>query len=205
MISPRAGRPWLILHRASDSAAALGRGRAAAADYLELDVWLEGSRVALRHDPLLIPGFPWLTRRRVLPLPRLRRFWLDGVGLEGRVFLDLKYARPELVDRCVSALRSAGGLADATASTPIWAQLDYLARLAPEIDRFYSIGRGDAGTAAWRRYEERVETGRACRCIGNPRRRSGWACCVITACARFATRSTISMGGWRWWRPVRVV
>ena len=117
--------------------------------------------MALRHDPLLIPGFPWLTRRRVLPLPRLRRFWLDGVGLEGRVFLDLKDARPELVDRCVAALRSAGALSGAGASTPIWAQLDYLARLAPEIDRFYSIGRGAAGAAAWRRYEERVEAGRA--------------------------------------------
>lgn len=153
--------PWLVLHRASRSRGRLRAGLASRADYLELDVWLEDGRVALRHDPLLIPGFPYLTRRRVYPVPRLRRFWLDEVRAPGRVFLDLKEARPELVGRCIGALRATESLAHAMASTPIWPLLDALASAAPEVGRYYSIGRGEAGDRGWWAYVERMGSMRA--------------------------------------------
>lgn len=153
--------PWLILHRASKSPEHFRRALASAADYLELDVWLEDDRVVLRHDPLLRRGWPWLTRRHIVPVPRVRRFWLDQVRVPGRAFLDLKEARPELVERCLATLASIESIEGAMASTPIWELLDHLETLAPNIGRFYSIGRGESGELGWSAYIKRIGAGRA--------------------------------------------
>lgn len=150
--------PWLILHRAGEDATRLRAGLASAADFVEIDVWSEDGRAACRHDPLLIAGWPYLTRRYGLPWPRLRRLWLDEVEAAGRVFLDFKDPRPAVVDEAVGGLRRSGSLAGAIASTPMWSLLDHLAELAPTVGRFYSIGRGATGSAAWERYRERMGT-----------------------------------------------
>lgn len=155
------GRPWLILHRASANRSRLRRGQASPADYLELDVRTEAGRVALRHDRLLFARLPFLTVRHGLPRPRLRRLWLEDAPLDGGVFLDFKDSGAALVDRCVATLRVGGRLQGAIASTPAWEQLDYLARQAPEIGRYYSIGRGADASDAWHRYEERIAADRA--------------------------------------------
>jgi glycerophosphoryl diester phosphodiesterase len=153
--------PWLILHRASKSPVHFQRALASTADYLELDVWLEGGRVALRHDPLLRRDWPWLTRRHFIPVPRLRRFWLDQVRAPGRVFIDLKDSRAELVDRSLETLTAIASREGATVSTPNWEMLDRLETLAPDIGRFYSVGRGQRGGQAWAAYVQRIGAGRA--------------------------------------------
>ena len=60
-----------------------------------------------------------------------------------------------------ATLRSTGSLEDAPASTPIWRQLDRLAELAPEVARYYSIGRGAGEERDWEAYLQRMEEGGA--------------------------------------------
>ncbi len=47
------------------------------------------------------------------------------------------------------------------ASTPIWELLDRLEAIAPDVGRFYSVGRGATGERQWQAYVERVAGGRA--------------------------------------------
>ena len=205
-----AGTPWLVWHRAGDNQASWRRALASSADYLEIDVWLQGRRIASHHEPLLHRRLPFLTQRHRLPRLRLpgRGLWLDDVDARGRVFLDIKDPRPEALPALLRALDAGGGRAGAVASTPHWAQLDRLARLAPGIGRFYTLPRppgspGDAprGTrppgppisAAWRRSVRE----RACRCIATSPRRSDSASCTRLGCGRSVTRSMTSREGRR--------
>jgi glycerophosphoryl diester phosphodiesterase len=152
--------PWLILHRASASAARFDRGLASEADRLEMDVWLENDRAVCRHDPLFRPAWWFLTNWHGWPRPRLRRLWLDALPAPGRTFLDFKDPHQQSVAATLAALRSTGSLEGASASTPIWGHLDRLADLAPEVGRFYSIGRGERGARAWDAYRARVADSR---------------------------------------------
>ena len=90
--TPAAGTPWLVWHRAGDNQASWRRALASSADYLEIDVWLQGRRIASHHDPLLHRRLPFLTQQHRLPRLRLpgRGLWLDDADARGRVFLDIK-------------------------------------------------------------------------------------------------------------------
>ena len=163
---PRAdGLPWLIVHGAGHNARRLRASLRSPADCVELDVragvgGAAAARAEVRHDPLVHDQIPFLTHRRGLPRLRLRRLWLDEVRAPGRIFLDIKDSRPEAAKAIIRALRAAGTLEDAAASTPLWAQLDRLAMVAPGIGHYYTIRslRGDAD-ALWRAYEQRMDQG----------------------------------------------
>ena len=154
--------PWFIAHRAGESRARLQRTQALAATHLELDLRLEGGRVICRHDALLLGSVPYVTQRHGIPRLRLRRVWLDEMRTEGGIFLDFKEPGPELVARTLAALRASGRLGAAAASTPVWPLLDQLREQAPEVPRFYSIGRRRAqGEAQWHAYEQRISRNEA--------------------------------------------
>lgn len=162
-----AGRPWLILHRAGNSRGAWQRALASPADYLEIDVWLQGARpqeyrAASRHDPLIHHGLPFLTQRHRLPRLRLpwRALWLDEARAPGGIFLDVKDPRPGTIPAIVRALSASGSRPGAMASTPIWPQLDMLAALAPDVGRFYTVRRRPGGEASWTAYLRRADEGR---------------------------------------------
>ena len=169
--TPAAGTPWLVWHRAGDNQASWRRALASSADYLEIDVWLQGRRIASHHDPLLHRRLPFLTQQHRLPRLRLpgRGLWLDDADARGRVFLDIKDPRPEALPALLRALDAGGSRDGAVASTPHWAQLDRLVRLAPDIGRFYTLPRppwqpwrrtaGDP--LAWTAYQRRMADRRA--------------------------------------------
>ncbi|HJN91812.1 MAG TPA: hypothetical protein QGF05_03660 [Dehalococcoidia bacterium] len=121
---------------------------------------MEGERAVCRHDPLFRSSWGLLTRWHGWPRPRLRRLWLDTFKAPGRVFLDLKDPRRESIDAVIAALQATGSLDGASASTPIWEHLDLLGSRAPGIGRFYSIGRGARGQAAWEEYGARMRDSR---------------------------------------------
>ena len=158
--------PWFVLHRASQSRSELARALASEADLLELDIWAEGGRIALRHDPLYWRALAGLTRRhRIIPWRRRKRFWLDqaldaGLPLT-RIMLDIKDPEPGVVNLLVDALGAQDDGQGLVASTPHWAQLDRLADRLPATTLLYSIGRGQRGAESWTRYRDRIETGRA--------------------------------------------
>ena len=158
--------PWFVLHRACQNRTELARALASEADLLELDVWAEGGRVALRHDPLYWTALAGITRRhRIIPWRRGKRFWLEqalDAGLpRPRIMLDIKDPEPGIVDLLVDALGAQEDGPGLVASTPHWAQLDRLGAELPAATLLYSIGKGQRGAEAWTRYRQRIETGRA--------------------------------------------
>lgn len=159
-------QPWFIQHRAGNHRAAWRRAVASPADYLEVDVWLQGDRIASHHDPLMHDRLPFLTRRHQLPRLRLpgRARWLEQARAPGRIFLDIKDTRAAAIPAILAALAASGSRPGATASTPIWSQLDALADRAPDIGRFYTLRpQRDAdpgGTdGAWTAYLRRADAG----------------------------------------------
>ncbi len=155
----RTPAPWFILHRAGDHPRRLQASRAIA-DYVEADLRLNpDGGVSVRHDPLLWRRLPWLTTRHHLPRLRLRRFTLADLPADPPLFLDFKEPEAALVERTVEGLRQQSLLNQATASTPHWEALDRLAAIAPEVGRFYSLGKDDA--ARWPAYQQRIRAGQA--------------------------------------------
>ena len=157
---------WFVLHRASESRIELSRALNSEADFLELDVWAEDGRGALRHDRLFWRGASGVTQRhRVVPWLRGERFWLEqaiemGLPID-RIFLDIKDCDPLTVDLLVGALGATDGARGLVASTQHWAQLDRLRERLPATTLLYSIGKGGRGAEAWTAYRERMRAGRA--------------------------------------------
>ena len=207
-------QPWFIQHRAGNHRAAWRRAVASPADYLEVDVWLQGDRIASHHDPLMHDRLPFLTRRHQLPRLRLpgRARWLEQARAPGRIFLDIKDTRAAAIPAILAALAASGSRPGATASTPIWSQLDALADRAPDIGRFYTLRpQRDAdpgGTdGAWTAYLRRADAGQGGAGVSLHRRlatpRTPAHPAATAACARSATRSTTLTRGcacWTWAR-----
>ena len=163
---PFGAPPLLVLHRAGDNRSTWQRAVQSPADYLEVDVHLQGDGAVAHHDPLVHPHLTFLTHRNRLPRFRLphRALWLHEARASGRLFLDIKDPRPGLIPALLRALDTAGTRDGAAASTPFWHQLDALADQAPGIDRYYTVRRREADRGAWESY---------LRCAGDGRGGSG--------------------------------
>lgn len=135
--------PALIAHAAGNTVVLARSAIGAAADFLEVDLWVHRGRFEARHE-----------RRAVFPLPVLFEKWYlrwaprKPFGLaellqevEGRaaIFLDLKNGGSTAAQLVRRSISQAIDPPRVVASSQQWSALRTLATLAPEVDLFYSI------------------------------------------------------------------
>lgn len=144
-LRPRGGPPALIAHGGGNGPALARRAlAAAAADFLEVDLWVRRGRFEARHErhlpgPLPVLYERWYLRPAPRPVYRLEDLLLACHGRAG-VFLDLKnapHAAPGLVRR---ALAGPGGReARVAASSTNWPLLRAVKAARPDLALYYSV------------------------------------------------------------------
>ncbi len=90
---PPEGRPVVIAHRGGNDLAALDRAKATGVDLAELDVWLHGGALEVRHLKTMGPIPLLWDRWRLVPgwIPRLRiEQVLESASRDIRLMIDLK-------------------------------------------------------------------------------------------------------------------
>lgn len=134
--------PALIAHGAGNTLERATEAAVHRPDYLEVDLAVNGGRFEARHERRLASRLPVLFEKWYLSLAPRKPFGLadllqatpEDLGL----FLDLK-SGGETAARLVHRSREAAPTRRIVASSQAWSTLRALARLAPEVDLFYSI------------------------------------------------------------------
>lgn len=134
--------PALIAHGAGNSLALIASATEAAADFLEVDLWLHNGRFEARHERAVYP-IPLLFEKWYLRWAPKKPFGLAELlaAAAGRVgvFLDMKSGGEEAARLLRRSIDAAGAVPHMTASAQQWRFLRSLHAIVPEVDTFYSI------------------------------------------------------------------
>jgi glycerophosphoryl diester phosphodiesterase len=135
--------PAVIAHGGGNT---LERAEAAmvdGADYLEVDLWVSGGGFEARHERRLSARLPLLFEKWYLSMAPRQPFGLAELISATKpptgIFLDLKNGGEEAARLVRKSLDAAGPSLRMVASSQTWWTLRALARIAPEVDLFYSI------------------------------------------------------------------
>ena len=104
---PPEGRPVVIAHRGGNDLAALDRAKATGVDLAELDVWLHGGALEVRHLKTMGPIPLLWDRWRLVPgwIPRLRiEQVLESASRDIRLMIDLKSKTLALSEALIAVL-----------------------------------------------------------------------------------------------------
>jgi glycerophosphoryl diester phosphodiesterase len=137
------GGPALIAHGGGNSTAVVSTAIAAAADYVEVDLWVHNGRLEARHERRFFSPVPLLYEKWYLSrAPRspfdLRNLF-DATPPETGIFLDLKNGGDGAGMLVEEAVAAAGNGRLVVASSQYWPMLRALNRRLPGVRLFYSI------------------------------------------------------------------
>ena len=140
-------RPALIAHGGGNGPARARGALAAAAAFLEVDLWVRGGRLEARHERRLPGPLPFLYERWYLSPSPNPPYCLDDLLLacQGRagVFLDLKNGLGQVPRLLRHVLAASGQGVPVVASSQNWPLLREVKVACPQLDLYYSIDTPD--------------------------------------------------------------
>jgi glycerophosphoryl diester phosphodiesterase len=135
--------PALIAHGGGNSMAVVSAAVAAAADYVEVDLWVHNGRLEARHERRFFSPVPLLYEKWYLSRAPRSPFDLRGLfeaaPPEVGIFLDLKNGGDGAGVLVEDAVAAAGQGRLVVASSQYWPVLRALHRRLPWVRLFYSV------------------------------------------------------------------
>ncbi|HET7738004.1 MAG TPA: glycerophosphodiester phosphodiesterase [Tepidiformaceae bacterium] len=142
LIPAGTGRHVVIAHAAGNSLRLTKQAVVDGADFVEVDLYVHGSRFEARHERAVYPIPLWVEKwylriapRRPVGLAEL----IAEVGSASTLFLDLKNGSGRVAPLIRAALDAAPPGTRLAASSQYWHILRQVAASAPEVELFYSI------------------------------------------------------------------
>jgi len=135
--------PAIIAHGGGNTTASAHESLHAAADYLEVDLWLHKGRFEARHErrvrwlPILIEK--WYLRRVPSAHFGLDELFQEAHGHGAGLFLDLKNGGPASAHALRRAIAAASPSMPIVASSQQWLALRAVREFVPQVEAFYSI------------------------------------------------------------------
>jgi len=139
---PATDGPAIIAHAGGNTAASVREAVAAAADFVEVDLWVHRGRFEARHERAIYPLPFWFERWHLRWAPRkpfgLKELFIETGG-KTNVFLDLKNGSTTAAELVRRSLDEAHAKVRVAASSQFWYILRQVNERAPEVALFYSI------------------------------------------------------------------
>ena len=152
--------PVTIAHRAGNSYEALERALADGVDAIEIDVRLERTHFAARHDGrvFFLPIYcgRWHARFSLARAPDLDEV-LRRVAGRATLLVDVKSTGTRALRLLLDLLKARGAIAGTRMSSPYWDLMRSARESEPEIRAYYSIGNAKELRRFWARQQRTHE------------------------------------------------